>query len=33
MFDERTKYIDVSYHYLHEIIARSDIVVSKVGDL
>ena len=31
MFHERTKHIDVRYHFVHEIIARSDIVVSKVG--
>ena len=31
MFHERTKHIDVRYHFVHEIIARGDIVVSKVG--
>ena len=31
MFHERTKHIDVSYHFVHEIIAGGDIVVSKVG--
>ena len=31
MFHERTKHIDVRYHFVHEIIARDDIVVSKVG--
>ena len=30
MFHERTKRIDVRYHFLHEIIAHGDIVVSKV---
>ena len=31
MFYERTKHIDVTYQFVHEIIARGDIVVSKVG--
>ena len=31
MFHERTKHIDVRYHFVCEIIARGDIVVSKVG--
>ena len=31
MFHERTKRIDVRYHFVCEIIARGDIVVSKVG--
>ena len=31
MFHERTKHIDVRYHFVREIIARGDIVVSKVG--
>ena len=31
MFHERTKHIDVRYHFVHEIIACGDIVVSKVG--
>ena len=31
MFHEMTKHIDVSYHFVHDIIARGDIVVSKVG--
>ena len=31
MFHERMKDIDVRYHFVHEIIARGDIVVSKVG--
>ena len=31
MFHERTKHIDVRYHFMHEIIARGEIVVSKVG--
>ena len=31
MFHERTKQIDVRYHFVREIITRGDIVVSKVG--
>ena len=31
MFHERTKHNDVLYHFVLEIIARGDIVVSKVG--
>ena len=31
MFHERMKHINVRYHFVHEIIARGDIVVSKVG--
>ena len=31
MFYEKTKHIDVRYHFVREIIARGDIVVSKVG--
>ena len=31
MFHEKTKHIDVRYHFVREIIARGDIVVSKVG--
>ena len=31
MFHEMTKHIDVRYHFVREIIARGDIVVSKVG--
>ena len=31
MFHERTKHIDVRYHFVREIIARGDIVVSKVS--
>ena len=31
MFHEKTKHIDVRYHFLCEIIDRGDIVVSKVG--
>ena len=31
MFHERTKHIDVRYHFVLKIIARGDIVVSKVG--
>ena len=30
-FHERTKHIDVRYHFVREVIARGDIVVSKVG--
>ena len=30
MFHERRKNIDVRYQFVHEIIARGDIVVSKV---
>ena len=30
MFPERMKHIDVRYHFVREIIARGDIVVSKV---
>ena len=31
MFHERTKHINVSYHFVRKIIARCDIVISKVG--
>ena len=31
MFHERTKHIYVRYHFVREIIACGDIVVSKVG--
>ncbi|KAG8488904.1 hypothetical protein CXB51_016855 [Gossypium anomalum] len=31
MFYERTKHIDVRYHFVRDIIARSDIVVSKIS--
>ena len=31
MFHEGTKHINVKYHFMHEIITHSDIVVSKVG--
>ena len=32
MFHERTKHIDVHYHFVREVdIARGDIVVSKVS--
>ncbi|PHT38252.1 hypothetical protein CQW23_21825 [Capsicum baccatum] len=31
MFHERTKHIDVRYHFVCEIIARGDIVVSKIS--
>ena len=31
MFHERTKHIDVRYHFVSGIIAHGDIVVSKVG--
>ena len=31
MFHERMKHIAVRYHFVHEIIARGDTVVSKVG--
>ena len=31
MLHEMTKHIDVRYHFVHEVIARGDIVVSKVS--
>ncbi|KAG8486697.1 hypothetical protein CXB51_020179 [Gossypium anomalum] len=31
IFHERTKHIDVRYHFVHDIIARGDIVVSKIS--
>ena len=31
MFHERTKHIDVWYHFMSDIIARGDIVVGKVS--
>ena len=31
MFHEKIKHIDVHYHFVHEVIARGDIVVSKVS--
>ena len=30
MLHERTKHIDVHYHFVCEVIARGDIIVSKV---
>ncbi|KAG8489524.1 hypothetical protein CXB51_017540 [Gossypium anomalum] len=32
MFHERKKHIDVRYHFVRDIIARSDIVVSKISN-
>ncbi|KAG8473502.1 hypothetical protein CXB51_035665 [Gossypium anomalum] len=31
MFHERTKHIDVRYHFVRDIIARGDIIVSKIS--
>lgn len=31
MFQERTKHIDVHYHFIHEVIACVDIIVSKIS--
>ena len=31
MFHERTKHIDVWYHFVRDIVARGDIIVSKVN--
>lgn len=31
MFHERTKHIDVRYHFVRDVIARGDIVVSKIS--
>jgi hypothetical protein len=31
MYHERTKHIDVRYHFIREILAAGDIVVSKIG--
>ena len=31
MFHERTKHIDVRYHFVHEVIACGDIVVTKLS--
>ncbi|KAG8501075.1 hypothetical protein CXB51_003199 [Gossypium anomalum] len=31
MFHDRTKHIDVRYHFVHDIITRGDIVVSKIS--
>ena len=31
MFHERTKHVDVRYHFVRDIIARGDIVVGKVS--
>ena len=31
MFHERTKHIDVRYHFVRDVIARGDVVVSKVS--
>ena len=31
MFHERTKHIHVQYHFVHDAIAHSDIVMSKVS--
>ena len=31
MFHERTKHIDVRYHFVHEIMAHGDIVVIQVS--
>jgi hypothetical protein len=31
MFHERTKHIDVRYHYVHEVIAKGDVKVCKIS--
>ena len=31
MFDEKTKHVDVRYHFIHDVIDRGDIVLSKVS--
>ena len=31
MFHEKTKHIDIHYHFVREVIAHGDIVVSKVS--
>lgn len=31
MFHEITKHINVQYHFVPDIIARGDIIISKVG--
>jgi hypothetical protein len=31
MFDERTKHIDVRYHFIREIIVQGDIKVCKIS--
>ena len=31
MFHERTKHIDVRYHFVRDVIACGDIIVSKVS--
>ena len=31
MFHERTKHIDVRYHFVHEIMAHGDILVIQVS--
>lgn len=31
MFHERTKHIDVRYHFVRDVVARGDIVVSKIS--
>ena len=33
MFHERTKHINVRYHFVEEIVAKGDIVVKKVSTL
>ena len=31
MYHERTKHIDVRYHFIREIIAQGDLLVKKIG--
>ena len=31
MFHERTKYIDVRYHFIRDIISQDDVTVTKIG--
>ena len=31
MFHERTKHIDVRYHYIREVIAKGDVKVCKIS--
>ena len=31
MFHERIKYIDVRYHFIHDIISQGDVIVTKIG--
>lgn len=33
MYHERTKYIDIKYHFIRDVIVESNIVVKKIGTI